>query len=310
MGDRLAHREERLVVVELAPEERADDVGRGLRLAAHVLELAEPQAVVLLELRDPLAHAAERQSVRRQHQRVGGGGRDEPSQALQEAPQRVGVGIDLVDADVGGDARQQHVARDHHADLRAVERGVLRRMAVAHDHAPAPAADRELVAVHHAPVGEREIGRRAPVDVAALHQHFQPLAGKAVAREVRDQRTDRVPGGLVAPRVRDDEVALGHDERRVEPRHQPPGIARVVGMEMRRDDAAHPPAGEEAVECRCHSSRGRVGREPESTITSRSPSSSSQRLMWLSANGSGMRSQCTPGATSRVSPGCGGAACG
>ena len=29
------------------------------------------------------------------------------------------------------------------------------------------------------------------------------------------------------------------------------------------------------------------------------PSSSSQRLMWSSANGSGMRSQCTPGATSR-----------
>src|SRR5512134_3028580 len=43
VGDRLAHREERLVVVELAPEQRADDVGRRLRLAAHVLELAEPQ---------------------------------------------------------------------------------------------------------------------------------------------------------------------------------------------------------------------------------------------------------------------------
>src|SRR6266480_2930730 len=39
-------------------------------------------------------------------------------------------------------------------------------------------------------------------------------------------------------------------------------------------------------------------------------SSSSQRLMWSSANGSGMRSQCTPGATCRVSPGAGGAACG
>src|SRR5205823_5527864 len=34
------------------------------------------------------------------------------------------------------------------------------------------------------------------------------------------------------------------------------------------------------------------------------------RLMWSSANGSGMRSQCTPGAISRVSAGAGGVACG
>ncbi len=32
--------------------------------------------------------------------------------------------------------------------------------------------------------------------------------------------------------------------------------------------------------------------------------------MWSSANGSGMRSQCTPVATCSVSPGAGGAACG
>src|SRR5215467_8881322 len=36
-------------------------------------------------------------------------------------------------------------------------------------------------------------------------------------------------------------------------------------------------------------------------------SSSSQRLMWSSANGSGMRAQCTPGAISSVSPPAGGA---
>src|SRR5262245_58072212 len=86
MGNRLAHREERLVVVELAPEQRADHVGRGLRLAADVLELAEAEAMVLLELRDPLAHAAEGQPVRRQDQRVGGSERDQAPQAPEEEP--------------------------------------------------------------------------------------------------------------------------------------------------------------------------------------------------------------------------------
>src|SRR5258706_1440290 len=61
---------------------------------------------------------------------------------------------------------------------------------------------------------------------------------------------------------------------------------------------------------RSHSARVASSPMPQSMKVQASPSSSSQRLMWSSANGSGMRSQCTPGAICRVSPGAGGAACG
>ena len=44
---------------------------------------------------------------------------------------------------------------------------------------------------------------------------------------------------------------------------------------------------------------------PVSTIAQRSPSRTAQRLMWSSENGSGMRSQSTPGAISRATPGSG-----
>src|SRR6267143_1641508 len=61
---------------------------------------------------------------------------------------------------------------------------------------------------------------------------------------------------------------------------------------------------------RSHCPRVASSPMPQSMNVHPSPSSSSQRLMWSSANGSGMRSQCMPGATCRVSPGAGGAACG
>ena len=47
---------------------------------------------------------------------------------------------------------------------------------------------------------------------------------------------------------------------------------------------------------------------PVSTTVQPSPSSSSQRLIHFSENGSGMRTQRTPGATSMVVPGAGGSA--
>ena len=47
---------------------------------------------------------------------------------------------------------------------------------------------------------------------------------------------------------------------------------------------------------------------PVSTTVHPSPSSSSQRLIHFSENGSGIRTQRTPGATSTVVPGSGGSA--
>src|SRR6185437_1884274 len=61
---------------------------------------------------------------------------------------------------------------------------------------------------------------------------------------------------------------------------------------------------------RSHSSRVVLLLMPVSTIAQPAPSSTSQRLMWSRAKGSGMRSQRTPGATSTAVPAGGGAACG
>jgi len=47
---------------------------------------------------------------------------------------------------------------------------------------------------------------------------------------------------------------------------------------------------------------------PVSTTVHPSPSSSSQRLIHFNENGSGIRTQCTPGATSSTVPGTGGSA--
>src|SRR5579862_9976594 len=49
--------------------------------------------------------------------------------------------------DVGGDARQDLVAGDHHVRFRTPQAGVLRRMAVADDDAPAAPADLDRVAL-------------------------------------------------------------------------------------------------------------------------------------------------------------------
>src|SRR6267142_7126748 len=65
-----------------------------------------------------------------------------------------------------------------------------------------------------------------------------------------------------------------------------------------------------AAKMRSHSARVTSSPMPQSMKVQPSSSSSSQRLMWSSANGSGMRSQCTPGATCSASPGAGGAVCG
>ena len=73
MGDRLAHREEALLQVELAAEQhrhdaRAADSGASAAATASC-ELGEARVVMRAQLRDARGDAAERQAVRRQHQR-------------------------------------------------------------------------------------------------------------------------------------------------------------------------------------------------------------------------------------------------
>src|SRR2546430_17596642 len=60
----LAHGEEELMRVELAAKQRIEHVRRGLGRLAGFMQLGKAQAVMLLELRDSLAQAPERQGVR------------------------------------------------------------------------------------------------------------------------------------------------------------------------------------------------------------------------------------------------------
>ena len=83
---------------------------RGRRGTA-IDELGQPRRVMRAQLRDAQRDAAERQAVRGQHQRVAGSAAN-AVERIQEAAQRVAVGLDRPDADVGADPRQQHVAGD------------------------------------------------------------------------------------------------------------------------------------------------------------------------------------------------------
>ena len=71
---------------------------------------------------------------------------------VEEQLECIGLGLDLVDADIGRDARQHHVAADQQVQRVAVQRDMFRRMAVAADAAPLAAADGQQVAVGHAAV--------------------------------------------------------------------------------------------------------------------------------------------------------------
>src|SRR5581483_12470021 len=72
MGYGLAHGEERLVRVELAPEKQPEELRRAPRAALEgLVELLEVRFVVRFELRHALVRPAEGLAVRGQHEDVG-----------------------------------------------------------------------------------------------------------------------------------------------------------------------------------------------------------------------------------------------
>src|SRR5205809_2322023 len=145
MGYRLAHREEGLVRVERPAKEQPEQIARAQRLALQgVDELGEVLLVMAFELGDADVRAAERLAVRGQHQHVLGK-LAVAFQRLEEEAQRIALGVDRPDADVGRDGREQHVAGDDDVQRLAIERQVLGRVAVADEGAP-------LVAAHLHPV--------------------------------------------------------------------------------------------------------------------------------------------------------------
>src|SRR5690606_32415914 len=150
---------------------------------------------------------------------------------------------------VGGNARQQHVARDEHAELGAVQAGVLGRVAEADDDAPGVGADAYFVAVEQAAVVAGHFGRAAAVGVAAGGQGLVALVGQAGAAGLVEHVDDRVARGLGPDRLRGEELALGHVDGGAVARRKPGGQPDVVGVVVGDDDAADRPAvgGEHGV---------------------------------------------------------------
>src|SRR5256714_9982349 len=145
VGYRLAHGEKSLVRIERAAEEDRQEVGGApLPLGELALQLGKTGPVVRLELGDPGVRAAKGLAVRGQHQHVGrelaiAGNR------IEEQAQRVALGVDRPDADIGRNGGEQHVPRDDDIQRLAVERHVLRRMAMADDRAPVVLADAQHI---------------------------------------------------------------------------------------------------------------------------------------------------------------------
>ena len=158
MRHRLAHGEGNLVQVELAGEEHGQDVGCAARLrfgkSHHAGQMV---AVVVVQLLDARVQALEGFAVRGQGERVGVQRRKFVDR-VQKLLQRVALGLHIEHADVGGNARQHHVAANKHPRLAAIQRNVFRCMPVAADAAPVPPADAQGLAVLHTHKTGRQCG--------------------------------------------------------------------------------------------------------------------------------------------------------
>lgn len=146
--------------------------------------IGEAVGVVVAQLADARVQAAKRPPVRGQDQHV-----FRQRLVLVERGEiqreRIGLGLDVEHADVGGDARQHHVAGDQHAGVFAVERDVLGRVAEAGDDTPAVRADRDDLAVHDAAVLLGHARHQRAVVVLAVADALDGLGvGQAVAGEM------------------------------------------------------------------------------------------------------------------------------
>src|SRR6266850_2711294 len=166
VGYRLAHGEESLVRVERPAEKHRQEIaGAALAFPQFIRQLRKASAVMRFELRHPLMRAAKGFAVRRKDQHVGGQ-LAVAADGIQEQPQWVALGIDRPHADVGRDRGEQHVSRDDHVQRLAIERYVLRRVAVANDGLPIVLTDAHAIALDDTAVGVREFRHQLGVAVA------------------------------------------------------------------------------------------------------------------------------------------------
>lgn len=147
VGNGFAHGEGGLVQVQRAFEEHGQHVGGAAgRGGAGLQHLGQALAVVVVELFNAGVQAGEgfamggqRQGVRVQRLELVNG--------VEKQLEGIGLGLLVIDAHIGGNAGQHHVAAHQHLQFVAVQRDVLRRMAKAADAAPCPPANGERVAV-------------------------------------------------------------------------------------------------------------------------------------------------------------------
>src|SRR5581483_3926541 len=168
VGERLAEGETELVAVELAAEQHRQQVGGGERAGAGGDDLAAARLVVRRQLVDAQMHAAERQVVRRQDNDVGRQLAAQPGERGEVAGERIARRLVRLNADIGRDARQYLVAGDQYAGLFAKQAGMLRGVALADQHPPGAAADRDRAAFADAAIRRRNRRHAAAVIALAL----------------------------------------------------------------------------------------------------------------------------------------------
>src|SRR5882762_9756399 len=236
VSHRLAHREKKLMRVELAAKQRIEHVRGRLWHIASLMQLREAKAVVLLELRNALAQTLEGQPVRGQRER-GCGQLRVAGQGLEEKRERISLRLVRPHADVGRDPGEHHVAGDENAELLAVERGVLGGMAVTHDDSPIAAADAMRLPLHQAAVCGGKAGHPAAVIGATLLHQLELFSGEPVANEHRHHVVETETRAAFAHRVRGEILRLRHPELGAGALGQPRRQTRVVGVMVGDDEA-------------------------------------------------------------------------
>ena len=188
--------------------------------------------MMLAQLCDTRVQAAERTAVGRQHQRIGRQA-GELVERRQVLGQRIALRLDGEHRNIGGYARQHHVAGDQHVQGFAVQRGMLRRMTEAGDDAPLLLANLDQVAILHAGIGLRNSRHQRRIIIAALaHALDQLRVEQSVALEMRQcgRAVDARQGGR--HHARETVFAGRHPERRAGAGAQPVRQAHVVRVAM------------------------------------------------------------------------------
>src|SRR5665811_2166715 len=106
----------------------------------------QPFPMVLMQLFNAFIKTNERFAMRGQGQRLGVE-QAELVDRIQELFERIRFRLLIVDADVGGDAWQHHVAANQQPQLLTIQGDMLWRVAIAADAAPLPRANGQHLAV-------------------------------------------------------------------------------------------------------------------------------------------------------------------